>query len=550
MAQAQAAHGRVKARATPGVLGKLTRNVRAIAVLSVILIAGSFAAAAAIQMRLDRSRALDQAAYLESRRAAEIATDFAGILDRYVALGGAFANSTGTAETSAALSEVGGKGLLNIAVLSKDGRPLYEMKSDPSSFLPLPETAWAEALARRTIVPSRDGRTTVIAFPTGDRVVAMQLDPRALVAPASMEETVFATRNGELLALGSGWKDIPPMAALATGAPDARVIDLPDEHRLVALSPVPGWAASVGASVESDAALGAWYGALPLYFFLIFGPSLAGAGLAVVFVREFEKRAKTAEAVKNLKAVKPEDAKLRIRLAEAERRAFESQRAKAEFIGHMSHELRTPLNAIIGFSEVIERGVFGPTGHPKYVEYARDINAAGRSLHDKIGDILDFADLEAGRQSLAIDIIDIAAIARDAIGAVAARARLRSIRLTVALPERTLALGDARAAKRILSNLLTNALQYTPESGAVRIQVRTEKDAVVFAVRDTGFGFTPPEMNKAGAAFARFDRPGTAGGNGLGLAMCAALAERMHGVVQIQSRPGEGTLAQLRLPKA
>jgi signal transduction histidine kinase len=550
MAQAQIAQGRARARATPGVLGRLTRNVRVVVVLSVILIAGSFAAAAAIQMRLDHTRALDQAAYIESRRATEIATDFAVMLDRYVALGSAFANSTGTAETSAALSEVGGKGLMNIAVLSKDGQLLYEMKSDPSSFLPLPETAWRQALAHRAILPSRDGKTTVIAFATGGRIVAMQLNMHAMVQRASMGETVFATRGGELLALGSGWKDIPSMAALATAVPQARVIDLPNEHRLVALSPVPGWSASVGASVESDAALGAWYGALPLYFFLIFGPSLAGAGLAVIFVGEFEKRAKAAEAVRNLRAVKPEDAKLRIRLAEAERRAFESQRAKSEFIGHMSHELRTPLNAIIGFSEVIERGVFGPTGHPKYVEYARDINVAGRALHDKIGDILDFADLEAGRQSLHIDKIDVAEIARGAITSIVARARLRNIRLTVALPELALALGDARAVKRILSNLLTNALQYTPESGAVRIQLRTEKYMVVFAVRDTGFGFTPAEMNRAGDPFARFNRPGAVGGNGLGLAMCSALAQRMRGVVQIQSRPGEGTLALLRLPKA
>jgi two-component system cell cycle sensor histidine kinase PleC len=277
---------------------------------------------------------------------------------------------------------------------------------------------------------------------------------------------------------------------------------------------------------------------------------LAGAGLAVIFVREFEKRARTAEAVKNLRATKPEEAKIRIRLADAERRAFESERAKTEFIGHMSHELRTPLNAIIGFSEVIERGVFGAAGHPKYVEYARDINAAGRALHDKIGDILDFADMEAGRHPLDIGIVDVSAITRDVIAAAAGRAFLRRIKLTVALPAQAAARADVLAVKRILSNLLTNALQYTQEGGAVRIQLRSERDALVLSVQDNGLGFSPVEMEKSGDAFARFDRPGAVTGNGLGLAICRALAQRMHGDILIRSAQGEGTIADLRLPRA
>ena len=100
-------------------------------------------------------------------------------------------------------------------------------------------------------------------------------------------------------------------------------------------------------------ALDAWYGSLPLYFFVIFGPAIAGAALAVIFVREFERRARAAEAVRTLKATKPEKARLLVRLADAERRATEAERARREFVGHMSHELRTPLNAIIVFSEVI-----------------------------------------------------------------------------------------------------------------------------------------------------------------------------------------------------
>jgi signal transduction histidine kinase len=552
MAQARAASGPIDAltQSVSGAVRKTTRKMRVIVVLSVVLIGGSFASAALIQMRLDHARALDQATFLETRRAQEVATDFSATLDRYVALGTAFATATGSAETSAALSEAGGGALKNIAVLSQGGQLLFEMKSDPHTFLPLPATAWAEARQVRAVVPGNDGHTMVIAFSTGDRMVAMQLDLTALVQPASMEDTVIATRDGELLALGTGWRTPPDIASLANG-PDtttARIVDLPNEHRLVALAPVPGWPASVGASIQTGAALGPWYGSLPLYFFLIFGPALAGAGLAVLFVREFERRAKTAEAVKNLRATRPDEAKMLVRLAEAERRAIESERAKTEFIAHMSHELRTPLNAIIGFSEVIERGIFGAAGHPKYVEYARDINAAGRHLHSKIGDILDFADMEAGRHHLDIGVIDVAAIARDVIADAAGRAFLRRIKLTVALPQSAVALADASAVKRIFNNLLTNALQYTPDHGAVRIQLRKEHEAVVLSLRDNGLGFSKAEIEKAGDAFSHFDRAGATTGTGLGISISMALARRMHGAVQIRSAQGEGTLAELRLP--
>jgi len=134
-----------------------------------------------------------------------------------------------------------------------------------------------------------------------------------------------------------------------------------------------------------------------------------------VFVREFERRARASEAIRTLRTMRPVEAKLLVRLAGAERRAVEDNRAKTEFIAHMSHELRTPLNAIIGFSEVIERGFYGAVGHAKYVEYAHDINEAGRNLHNKIGDILEFANVEAGRYPLSPQAVDVGAVALECV---------------------------------------------------------------------------------------------------------------------------------------
>jgi signal transduction histidine kinase len=93
-------------------------------------------------------------------------------------------------------------------------------------------------------------------------------------------------------------------------------------------------------------------------------------------------------------------------------------------------------------------------------------------------------------------------------------------------------------------------LQYTQENGAIRVQLRNERELVVISVRDNGLGFSTAELDKTGNAFQRFDRAGATTGNGLGLAICNALAQRMHGSVFIRSNQGEGTIAELRLPKA
>jgi signal transduction histidine kinase len=303
-------------------------------------------------------------------------------------------------------------------------------------------------------------------------------------------------------------------------------------------------------SFDAAASFAARNQPLPLQLFLIAGPAFAGAFLAVVFVREFEKRERAMRTVRALRATPPGDARLLIRLAEAERRAIEVERSKSEFVAHMSHELRTPLNAIIGFSEVIEQGFFGPTGHPKYVEYAHDIAGAGRELHGKIGDVLEFANVSAGRYPIVPAAIDIGAIADNCVAEMSGRAFSRRIALSAASITSARALADPGAVRRVLTNLLSNALLYTPEGGAVRVEVRDEEGAVVASVRDTGLGFTADEIARAGGAFVRFDRPGSVTGNGLGLAVAMALARRMGGAVRIAGTPGRGTVAELRLRKA
>jgi signal transduction histidine kinase len=489
------------------------RNIKLTVVLCVVLICGSFAAAAALQLRFDRVEALNQATYFETRRAGDIASVAAAALERYAALGRLYADS-GTAPRTAR----------NIAVFDSTGIPLSTLTGD-ASFVRLP-TDVLKAARTNPVVIADSGLATIV-FGYRDRIVAVSFDAATLVPASAMRSAMLSTTNGEIV---TG----------EAASPSARV----------ASEPVGGWPLRVTTAIDDDGALAAWYGSLPLYIFVILGPALVGAGLAALFVGEFERRARASGAIRALKSTRPGEARLLVRLAEAERQAVESQRSKAEFIAHMSHELRTPLNAIIGFSEVIERGFYGAVGHAKYVEYARDIGTAGRSLHAKIGDVLEFANLEAGRYPLSPIACDVSEIAGECVAEHVGRAFSRRVALDILPAAPVEALADPLAIKRIVTNLLANALAYTREGGRVRVEIWAEEGAAIVSVRDDGSGFTTRELETTGKAFRRFDRPGAPTGAGLGLAIAFMLARRMGGALRLAGLPGEGTHAELRLPVA
>src|SRR5262250_3248485 len=124
-----------------------------------------------------------------------------------------------------------------------------------------------------------------------------------------------------------------------------------------------------------------------------------------------------------------EVADLAEKYAEEKTRAEEANQAKSKFLANMSHELRTPLNAIIGFSEIMESGMFGPLGADKYIEYARDIRDSGNYLLDVINDILDMSKIEAGGIRLAPEPVELDSLLADCIRVVSTRAGEKNLAL-------------------------------------------------------------------------------------------------------------------------
>jgi signal transduction histidine kinase len=425
-------------------------------------------------------------------------------------------------------------------VVDETGHVLSALKTP--DFRALPSRLVMQAFAGRAV--ATHGSSLLLAFPQNGNVTVAELDFASVFPDAVLSHSAVADSNGTVLAHGPSWT----AAALPSDLPQGAGASVSDTQ-MVSAVPVPGWPLRVAGVLDVEGAVSAWYGSLPLYLFVILGPALVGAGLSVVFVREFEKRARASDALARLRNTSSSDARLLIRLAEAERRASEAMRSKTEFVAHMSHELRTPLNAIIGFSEIISHGFFGQPGHPKYIEYARDISLAGRELHGKIGDILEFANVEAGRHPISLGSVDVAGVAATCVDEMAGRAFSRRIEMGVVHMTDAPAKADARAVKRVLSNLLCNALNFTPDGGKVRVEIVESETFVIARVRDSGRGFSEDETARAGEAFATFERVGSVTGLGLGLAIATALAERMGGEMVLVRNQSLGTTAELRLRK-
>ena len=239
-------------------------------------------------------------------------------------------------------------------------------------------------------------------------------------------------------------------------------------------------------------------------------------------------------------------------LKQAKEQADFANRSKSEFLANMSHELRTPLNAIIGFAEIIKDQLFGPVGQEQYIEYAKDIYDSGGLLLSLINDILDMSKIEAGKRELAEADLDVPKLVRSVGVLVDSRAKLGRVKLLFDVPKDIANLrGEERAMKQILTNLLTNAIKFTPEGGEVMLSALIDDAGNMrMILRDTGIGIAPADIAVALAPFGQIESALSRKhqGTGLGLPLTKALVELHGGVLDLQSKLGEGTTVTLIFP--
>jgi len=245
--------------------------------------------------------------------------------------------------------------------------------------------------------------------------------------------------------------------------------------------------------------------------------------------------------------------KIETELIRAKEFAEMGSRAKTEFLANMSHELRTPLNAIIGFSEMIQSGIYGPLGDGRYDDYISSINESGLHLLSLIDDILDLSKIEVGRIELSESEVDLTEVVESCLMLVreqsqAAKIDLRSANSRGIPPIHA----DSRRLKQVLLNLLQNAIKFTPEGGTIRAETELMPDgSLQISIADTGIGMKAEDIPRALERFGQIDSSLSRrfDGAGLGLPLSKALMELHGGTLEIKSAPGEGTIVLVTLPR-
>jgi PAS domain S-box-containing protein len=232
----------------------------------------------------------------------------------------------------------------------------------------------------------------------------------------------------------------------------------------------------------------------------------------------------------------------------AKEEAERASKFKDQFLSTMSHELRTPLNAVLGFSDLLADERYGPL-NDRQQRYVAHIHTGGKHLLKLISDILDLSKIEAGRMEIACEDVTVSSAFAEVISALYPLAEKKSQVLLQKVEPNIHVHADAMRFKQVLTNLVGNAIKFTPERGRIELAARQVGGQVRIEVRDNGQGIPPEQQQRIFEAFVRLAQTGTATeGTGLGLAITARLVELHGSKLAIESQPGEGACFYFSLP--
>ena len=227
--------------------------------------------------------------------------------------------------------------------------------------------------------------------------------------------------------------------------------------------------------------------------------------------------------------------------------ALEDQ--KRSFLRLVSHELRTPLNSILGFSEILADELYGPLGSPQYKEYAQIIQGSGHKLLKLVNQVLEIARLESQLQPLELGVEALEA-AVDEVANAMGNDRGVTIRVIGrgGLPS---VLADPWGLRTVLTNLIQNAVVFSPDGGEVRVRASVQDGMVQIAIEDDGEGVDPAELPRLLKPFEQGENAlvRRTEGAGLGLPICELTCRAMGGWLKLRSAPGKGMVALVTLKR-
>ncbi len=245
--------------------------------------------------------------------------------------------------------------------------------------------------------------------------------------------------------------------------------------------------------------------------------------------------------------------KLNREYEKAKEEAERANEAKSLFLSNMSHEIRTPINAVLGMNEMILR----ECSDEQILSYAENIRSSGKTLLFLINDILDMSKIESGKMEIIPVEYEPANVIMDLWNVIFLRAQEKDLSVRFSLDETLpgVLFGDDVRIKQIVTNLLTNAVKYTPQGG-VEMHVAYERKeegklALIISVKDTGMGIKKEDMGKLFESFQRLDEEKNRNieGTGLGMNITMSLLKLMDGEMKVESEYGKGSTFTVTIPQ-
>jgi PAS domain S-box-containing protein len=234
-------------------------------------------------------------------------------------------------------------------------------------------------------------------------------------------------------------------------------------------------------------------------------------------------------------------------LAEQNEQLRELDVMKDEFVALVSHELRTPLTAIQGFTELVLDGTIGELNDEQRAALT-SVDRNGARLFRLINDLLFVAQVNAGKLNVAIEDVDLATVAAEAITDARPRAVAAEVALEFDCESTPTIRADRVRLAQVFDNLISNAIKFTPPGGRVGLTVSMVDDEVVIVVADSGMGMTPEDQQRLFTRFFRTKAAAKIEGTGLGLSITKAILDAHHGSISVESEVGHGTRFTVTVP--